>query len=153
MRALDLRSEALGNPRVARVVRSFFERAGRGAWEQAAALVRDPVEILGQPIARAELARNQDRSLAEQLDSLRELPPGIPFSADEERALFGGPLADTWRVCFVTLAHGEAQEPLSYGVVVDLSDVDAPLLVRLFDPAPFKRFAEALAAARHPTAP
>ncbi|MFH1810032.1 MAG: hypothetical protein ABIJ09_14900 [Pseudomonadota bacterium] len=153
MRALDLRSEAMGNPRLGQTVRRFFGHAGRGEWDQAAALVSDPLDLLGAQVARADLAGNDDRSLSDTVTSLLELPPGIPFSLDEQGQLFGGALAESWRVCFVTLAMGKGQDPVSYGLAVDLKNPAQPLVARLFDPAPFKRFAAEVAEARRPDAP
>jgi len=146
LRLLDLRAESDGNPRVNTFVRHFFKLLGSGDWSGAAQIATEPVWLFGREVSRAHFAANNDASIGGEVVELKQLAPTIPFSAEEQQQLFGGTLEDPERVCFATVQVGE--QPVTYGLVVDLSDASDPRVARLFDPSPFKGFAEQVMAER-----
>ena len=142
MRALDLRAEAAGNPRLDTFVRRFFTLLGKNDWAEAARLVSDPIMVFDQEVPRARFAHNDDGSIGGHVEELKQLPPTIPFSVEEQLQLFGGPLDGALLACFATVRVDSRR--VTYGLLVNLADASDPRVARLFDPTPFKAFAEQL---------
>ena len=66
--------------------------------------------------------------------------------SEHSAMLFGEELPEDASVYFATVnisVDDDGAAPATYGIVVDRSRPTEPLVNRLFDPAPFKAFAEA----------
>lgn len=125
-------------------VRAFFGALGRGDWKGASGLATDPLDVFGTAASRASVATGLDRSLGPAVLALRTVPLDF-FTPQEHPTLFGGPVPGHGLVCFATVEV--AGEPATYGLVV-VPEEPGPRVARLFDPTPFKHFAESLDAAR-----